>query len=91
MLDSILRTVVPYLVGALIVLAAKVGLDINPDMTITEAVTLGVSAVYYWAARFLEQRWPSVGRVLLSFGLARGGAPVYARFAKGGKVRAPRR
>lgn len=78
MLDSILRTAVPYLVGALIVLAGKAGLDLHADMTITEVVTLVVATGYYWLARLVEQAWPGLGRVLLSFGLARR-TPVYRK------------
>jgi hypothetical protein len=90
MLDSVLRTAVPYLVGALIVLAAKIGLALHPDMTVTQAVTLVVSLAYYWVARLVEQTWPGVGKVLLSLGLARGGQPMYARTVKGRTTRLPR-
>ena len=90
MLDSITRTAVPYIIGALIVLAAKIGLDLHPDMTITQAVTFAVSLGYYWLARLLERTWPNLGKVLLSLGLARGGQPQYARTVKGPAARLPR-
>jgi hypothetical protein len=89
-LDSILRTAVPYLVGCLIVLAAKVGLDLHPDMTLTEVVTLVVATGYYALARLLEQWWPNLGKVLLSGGLASGGQPVYAKVIQGRTERLPR-
>jgi len=67
-LPSIIRTVVPYVVGLLLAYAARVGLNIPGD-----ALTLVVAAVlsggYYGAARLIERRWPSAGRVLLALGL----------------------
>jgi hypothetical protein len=78
MFDSIVRTLVPYIVGLVITLAAKVGLDLHPDVTLTQIVTGAVALVYYAVARLLEQAWPGLGRVLLSFGLA-ARTPVYAR------------
>jgi hypothetical protein len=78
MRDSVLRTAVPYLVGALIVLAAKVGLDLHPDMTVTQVVTFVVSLAYYWLARLVEQAAPDLGKVLLSLGLS-SRQPVYVK------------
>lgn len=87
MLDSIIRTLVPLIIGALITGAARLGFDLHPDMTVTEIVTVLVTGAYYWLARFVEQHWPGVGRLLLSLGLARR-TPVY--IANGGKVTAGR-
>ena len=75
MLSSILRTVVPVIVGALLGWAAQVGLNL-PAGAVTEIVTVGITAAYYALARIIEQYVPGLGNVLLSFGLARQ-APVY--------------
>ncbi|MFO7275215.1 MAG: hypothetical protein DIU55_010120 [Bacillota bacterium] len=76
MYDSIVRTVVPVIVGVLLGQAARIGLDL-PAGAVTEVVTVVVTGAYYAVARLVEQRWPALGRVLLSAGLARR-APVYA-------------
>lgn len=64
MLTSIVRTVVPALVGTLIVLAARAGLDITGDTTVTELITLAVSGAYYAVVRGLEQIRPWFGWLL---------------------------
>lgn len=60
---SIVRTVVPLLVGWLISLpvTAALGLD---ETTVTGLVTVALSALYYVAVRSLERRWPGVGVLL---------------------------
>lgn len=73
--DSIIRTVVPLIVGVVLAQAARIGLDL-PAGAVEEIVTVVAATVYYAAARWLEQRWPALGRVLLSAGLSRR-APVY--------------
>lgn len=78
MYDSVIRTVVPMVVAVLLGQAARVGLDL-PEGAVTEVVTVAAGAAYYAAARWLEQRWPGLGRALLSAGLARGTDPQYAR------------
>lgn len=76
MLASVLRTVVPLIVGALLAQAARLGLDL-PEGAVTELVTVLVTAAYYALGRLVEEHVdPRVGRVLLSLGLARG-RPVY--------------
>lgn len=75
MLASILRTVVPVIVGHLLAWAAMVGLAL-PSGAVTEIVAVVLTAAYYALARRVEQTWPGLGRVLLSFGLARR-QPVY--------------
>ena len=73
--DSIVRTVVPWVVALVLGQAARIGLDLDSG-AVTNLVTLAVGAVYYAAVRWLEERHPAVGRVLLSAGLARS-APEY--------------
>jgi hypothetical protein len=68
MFASVLRTIVPVVVGVLLGWAAKVGLDL-PSGAVTEIVTVVLTGVYYLAARTLEQTWPIVGRWLLALGL----------------------
>jgi multisubunit Na+/H+ antiporter MnhB subunit len=75
MLASILRTVVPVVVGTLLGLAAKVGLDL-PGGAVTALVTVVLTAAYYWLARLVEQTWPAAGRYLLALGLT-GKQPMY--------------
>jgi len=75
MYDSVIRTVVPLVVAVLLGQAARIGLSL-PEGAVTEIVTVVIGTVYYAAARWLEQRRPALGRVLLSAGLSRR-APVY--------------
>lgn len=77
MLDSILRTVVPVVVGVLLGWAAKVGLDL-PFGAVFEIVTVVLTAAYYALSRWVEKTWPGVGSVLLSLGLSRK-QPVYVK------------
>lgn len=75
MLDSMIRTVVPLLVGLVLGQAARVGLDL-PEGAVTQLVTVVVTAVYYWVARKLERSHPAAGRWLLGAGI-RVGQPRY--------------
>jgi len=52
-LASVVRTVVPVVVGLLVVEGAKVGLHFTDD-ALTSEVTVGVTALYYAGARWLE-------------------------------------
>jgi len=70
MLASIIRTIVPVIVGVLLGWAAKVGLSL-PEGPVTELVTVAITGVYYGIGRWLEQRWPTVGRWLLAAGLTK--------------------
>ena len=57
MLQSIIRTLVPLIVGWLLSLAILRGVDAD---SLTELVTAGVTALYYVAVRLLERvdaRW----------------------------------
>jgi len=71
-LASIVRTVVPVIVGVLVASAAKVGFHLTDD-TFTGVVTTGVTALYYAGTRWLEvnvaPRWGWL--------LGRVGAPQY--------------
>lgn len=75
MRESIIRTVVPYLVGALLTAAAYFGLDIAPTI-VTAFVAAVVGAVYHAVVRQLELRYPRLGRWLIAFGLT-AQQPVY--------------
>src|SRR5690606_18435748 len=75
MLASVIRTVVPYIVGVIVGQAARIGLDLD-EGAVTALVTVVASYVYYQAARLLEERWPAAGRWLLALGLTRR-APQY--------------
>jgi hypothetical protein len=82
MLASILRTVVPVVVGVLLGWAAKVGLGM-PSGAVFEIVTVVLTAVYYALARFVEKQWPQLGSVLLSLGLTNAVQPVYGKVIQG--------
>jgi hypothetical protein len=77
MFDSIVRTLVPVVVGVLLGQAARLGLDL-PEGAVTEVVTVVITTAYYAASRVIEKRWPGAGRVLLSLGLT-GKEPVYVK------------
>lgn len=51
---SIMRSVVPVVVGLVLGLAARVGLDLD-EAEVAAAVTAGLTAVYYTAFRALEE------------------------------------
>ena len=75
---SQIRTWVPVAVGAALVWLATtlgIGLDEGTSAAVTAAAVGIVTSVYYAAARAVETRYPRVGRVLLSLGLA--GEPTY--------------
>lgn len=62
---ALVRTLVPMIVGALatwLLTTLGVALPMEPA---TEFVTLVLSGLYYTAARFLEAKWPGLGRILL--------------------------
>ncbi|MFC5184359.1 hypothetical protein [Actinomadura harenae] len=77
MRDSILRTLVPLVVGTLVGWAAKIGLSLPAD-AVTAVLTPAITLAYYTGARLIEQVWPQAGRILLSLGLAQG-SPSYSR------------
>jgi len=69
---SIVRTVIPLIVGFLLTWALKAGFDLDDD-SVTNVVTVIVTGVYYALVRFLEVHVnPSLGWLL---GLAK--PPVY--------------
>lgn len=62
--SSIVRTIVPILVGYLIALGLKVGIAL-PEGALTELLGVVVIAVYYAVVRFLEEKVsPQFGRLL---------------------------
>jgi len=67
---SIIRTLVPVIVGVILGQAVKIGLDL-PEGAVTEIVTVVITTGYYALARLIEREWPWLGRILLSFGLTR--------------------
>lgn len=67
MLASIIRTLVPVVVGVLLGWAAKVGFDL-PAGAVTEVVTVVLTTAYYAISRLIEEQWPGLGRILLSLG-----------------------
>lgn len=57
---SLMRTVVPIVVGLVLGLAARVGLDLD-DATVTAYVTAGLTAGYYALWRALEELAGRIG------------------------------
>ena len=68
---SVLRTIVPLVVGLLLTAALKLGVHIDSGVA-TDAVTAGITAVYYGGVRLLESKVPAFGWLL---GLAK--SPTY--------------
>lgn len=71
---SIIRTVVPSIVGQLVAWAAVAHLTVDPSTQAAASTELGVllTAGYYAGVRALEARWPAVGWLL-----GAKGAPTY--------------
>lgn len=72
---SIIRTLTPMLAGFLVTAALKLGIDLD-DATATQAVAVGLGALWYVAARALEQWKPGWGWLL--------GAPKQPTYPKEG-------
>lgn len=70
MLPSVIRTIVPVIAGVLIGWAARAGLDL-PEGPLAEILTVVITGAYYGLGRWLEQRWPAVGRWWLAAGLTK--------------------
>lgn len=60
---SLIRTVVPLIVGVIGVALLRFGITIN-DATTASYVTVTVSFVYYFLVRFAEQKWPRLSVLL---------------------------
>ena len=75
MFASVIRTVVPMVVGVIVGQAARIGLGLD-EGAVTSIVTALIGAAYYGLARLVEEQWPAAGRVLLALGLT-GKAPEY--------------
>lgn len=75
MFASVIRTVVPFIVGILITQALKIGIEL-PEGSVTNIVTVLVSGAYYWIMRYAEQFKPLIGRIFLALG-ATAKQPVY--------------
>lgn len=63
---SIVRTIVPVLVGQIVAYVATLGIVVPGDVETALTVILGFLAttVYYIAVRFLEQKFPKLGALL---------------------------
>lgn len=63
---SVIRTWVPILMGSIFTYAATAGIEID-DVTrvnLIAGLTGLVSALYYFVARLLENKWPAFGLLL---------------------------
>jgi hypothetical protein len=64
-LVSVIRTLVPVVVGAILSwLLVHVGLNLSVDAAGMDAITVGIIAVYYSAVRLAEQKWTWLGWLL---------------------------
>ncbi|GAA3223347.1 hypothetical protein [Actinocorallia longicatena] len=70
MLPSVIRTVVPVIVGVLLGWGVRVGLNFDSD-ALTSIVTVVITGLYFWAGRIIEQYRPGLGRLMLAAGLTR--------------------
>lgn len=75
MLASLVRTLVPLIVGYVLAQAARVGLEL-PAGALADLVAVLVTFGYYSLARLIERFFPVLGGVLVSGGLTRK-APEY--------------
>jgi hypothetical protein len=83
LVQSLIRTYVPYGVGiALAFLARHLGIviDESTSATLVALAAAVASGAYYTLVRLVERHYPAVGRVLLSLGLVRK-EPVYVNSA----------
>lgn len=66
MFVSIIRTVVPMIVGAVVAFLVSNGIEMEQDAIngLTAFLTGLFSALYYIGVRFVEQRWPEFGVLL---------------------------
>jgi uncharacterized membrane protein (DUF441 family) len=71
---SLIRTWVPTGVGVAVAWLSAYGFELSPEneVAIAGGIVAAVAALYYWAARALENRWPAFGYLL---GVAK--APAY--------------
>lgn len=60
---ALIRTVTPFVVGFVVVVLVRLGIDID-NATATAAITTALGTIYYAVVKVLESRWPSIGRLL---------------------------
>lgn len=72
LLKSLIRTIVPVIVGLILSVAVKAGLEIDPGQ-LTQVVDAIVIGLYYALVRFGESKHPGVGWLL--------GLPVSPQYA----------
>jgi len=73
---SIVRTVVPFIVGTAVTAAAKYGFDLDAE-ALTPVATVVVGAVYYAVVRKVEENNPEIGKLL-----GKAAEPVYGNGGK---------
>lgn len=77
MVPSLIRTITPFIVAAVITWAARFGLDMDEEIT-TTWVVLALGGLYYALARLAEGFSPTLGRWLLSLNTVKS-TPKYER------------
>lgn len=80
LVDSYIRTFVPVTLGSAwswaVLNYSWLGLPEKPSATLSLTVTGAAIAAYYFAARLLERRYPTLGRWLVALNLTKA-RPVY--------------
>ena len=63
---SLVRTLIPYIVGGVISWLATKGIDVKTEdiATLSAFLTVVLGWLYYYAVRFLESKNPSFGKLL---------------------------
>ena len=63
---SIVRTIVPVVVGAIVSYLATLGVTLQEDVmaALSVIITAAATAIYYIVVRWLEQKFPKLGILL---------------------------
>ena len=64
MTPAIVRTAAGYLMGFIILMLARWGIDFEPSAEFTGALTVIVGTVYYGLVRLVAKKWPALEALL---------------------------
>lgn len=59
-MTPLIRTVSGYLMGFIILMLARWGIDFEPSAEFTGALTVIVGTVYYGLVRLVAKKWPAL-------------------------------
>lgn len=63
-MTPLIRTVSGYLMGFIILMLARWGIDFEPSAEFTGALTVIVGTVYYGLVRLVAKKWPALEALL---------------------------